>query len=360
MADVYYLDCIEIKSSKNGACSIFYSDIDGKTFINLTDAGYQSTFEDVSSHINEFYGESVVFNNVIATHNDNDHCSGLINILETYEVDNLWMLRPWKYADELIDRFSRFTSVENLEKRLRDVYSNLAALEDIAVEKGIPIHEPFQGRYIGNALVLAPTKERFLDLIVESEKTPDAVKSFASDGLLRGFVEGIERAINFIRGLWGEENFPSQGTSAENEMSVVQFISCPQYNFMLTGDAGREGLTEALDYLEVLYGTVPQIDFFEVPHHGSRRNLSTELLDRLFGERLSEQSSESSSRFSAVVHSCRLDSTHPRKVVIRAIHHRGGKICSVERGWWRAGYNKPERPNSSPAVGLPYPDDQEE
>ncbi|MDL2328186.1 competence protein ComEC [Desulfosarcina sp. OttesenSCG-928-A07] len=360
MADVHYLDCIEIKSPKNGACSIFYSDIDGEATINLTDAGYQSTFDDVSSHINEFYGPNVIFDNVIVTHNDNDHCGGIINILETYEVGNLWMLRPWKYANELIDRFSRYKSVENLETRLRDVYSNLAALEDIALEKGIPIHEPFQGMHIGKSLVLAPTKERFLDLIVESEKTPDAVKSFSSDGLFRGVFEGIECAINFIRSLWGEENFPSQGTSAENEMSVVQFISCPQHNFMLTGDAGREGLTEALDYLETLYGGVPQIDFFEVPHHGSRRNLSTELLDRLFGERLSEQPSESGSRFSAVVHSCRLDSTHPRKVVIRAIHHRGGKICSVESGWWLAGHNKPERPNSSPAAGLPYPNDQEE
>lgn len=327
----------------------------------MTDAGYQSTFDDVSHHIDKFYGKDVIFDNVIATHNDNDHCSGLVNLLENYEVNNLWLLRPWKYADELIDKFSRYTSVENLEKRLREEYSNLAALEDIALEKGIPIHEPFQGKYIGKALVLAPTKERFLNLVVESEKTPDATKSFTSEGFVQSLFEGVERALKFISSLWGEENFPSEGTTAENEMSVVQYIRCPKYNYLLTGDAGRNGLTEALDYLQALSGGyLPTINYFEIPHHGSRRNLSTELLDRMFGKRLNGKPTEQEAKFTAFVHSSSLDSTRPRKVVVRAIHHREGEICSVCNTWWRAGYNTPARENSSRAQGLPYPEDQEE
>ena len=54
------------------------------------------------------------------------------------------MLRPWQYAEELIIGFSRFTSIENLRKRLKKIYPNLTALEEIADEKGILILSLFR------------------------------------------------------------------------------------------------------------------------------------------------------------------------------------------------------------------------
>ena len=58
-----------------------------------------------------------------------------------------------------------------LEYRLKELYPNLVALEEIALRKGIVIKEPFQGACIGNFTVMAPSKTRYLDLVVESEKT---------------------------------------------------------------------------------------------------------------------------------------------------------------------------------------------
>jgi hypothetical protein len=48
----------------------------------------------------------------------------------------------------------------------------------------------------------------------------------------------------------------------------------------------ERALTEAADYAPHIGLTLPRIDRFQVPHHGSRRNVSTEILDRWLGERL--------------------------------------------------------------------------
>ncbi|WP_442638225.1 hypothetical protein, partial [Raoultella planticola] len=68
--------------------------------------------------------------------------------------------------------------------KLRSIYDATAILEDIAVEKGIPIHAPLQGQSIGPFAVMAPTLGRYLDLIVDSAKTPEAVEESAFDSAL--------------------------------------------------------------------------------------------------------------------------------------------------------------------------------
>ena len=59
-------------------------------------------------------------------------------ILEEFEVGALWMLRPWLYAGEIIARFDNFISLENLQRRLKDCYPNIAALEEIALRQEYP------------------------------------------------------------------------------------------------------------------------------------------------------------------------------------------------------------------------------
>ena len=109
------------------------------------------------------------------------------------------MLRPWLYVDELIDRFAYYRNKENLANKLKEIYSNVAELEEIAEEKEISILEPCQGKNIGDFTVLAPTKDRYLDLIVESEKTPKAAKKAAS------------RVLSLTEAAWGEETFSTEG-----------------------------------------------------------------------------------------------------------------------------------------------------
>ena len=247
MSDFFEIDFLNIESEKSGdAIPLRYS-IDGVTRVHVTDGGFQDTGDKIIEHIKNYYDDPSTIDAVIVSHSDGDHAGGLRKVLEDCDVSELWMLRPWLYADELIDRFARFTNVENLIRRLKEIYPNIAKLEEIAEEEEIPIFEPFQGAKIGEFIVLAPTKERYLDLVVESDKTPEATRENTQSLLERGRVF-VERMVSFIRSAWGEEIFSSEETSPENEMSVVQYANLCDRKILLTADAGRGALTEAADY----------------------------------------------------------------------------------------------------------------
>ena len=95
---------------------------------------------------------------------------------------------------------------------------------------------------------MAPSKARYLDLIVESDKTPVAVDEEKSFGLESLFSKAMKSVANLVKAAWAQEYFPVDGTSAENEMSVIQYANICDRRILLTGDAGRNGLTEAAAY----------------------------------------------------------------------------------------------------------------
>ncbi len=312
-------------------------------------------------HIRKHYDNPDFIDYVVVTHSDQDHAGGVQVIIDEFDIGILWMLRPWMYADELINRFQRFSNVENLRRRLRELYPTIAKIEEIAIAKGITIQEPFQGQKIGAFTVVTPSKERFLDLIVESEKTPEAVKE--DEATLRGFLStALTEAVATLKAaIWGEEKFSPNETSAENEMSVVQYSNFEGVRFLLTGDTGRVGLTEATDYLENIGVPLPGIDRFQVPHHGSRRNVSSETLDRLLGGKVSSNFEKDDCKFRAYISSAKEDKHHPRKSVIRAMIHRGANVFTTEGTSFRTGVNQPEREGWTHSLERePYPSENEE
>jgi|SRR5665811_653309 len=359
MADFFEIDFLDVQAKRSGdAIPIRYS-LNGTTRIHVTDGGFQDTGDTVIEHIKKYYDAPSYVDAVVVTHPDGDHAGGLIKLFGEYEIGELWMLRPWLYADELIDRFSRFNSVDNLIKRLKELYPNIAALEELAEEHDVSICEPLQGALIGHFGVMAPTKSRYLDLIVESEKTPESTKA-EQLSLARAAGRVSEKVIAFIRAAWGQETFPDDDTSAENNMSVIQYANLCGKKVLLTGDAGRAALEEAADYAPYVGLSLPGIDRFQVPHHGSRHNVSTELLDRWLGPQLRSQLDQSGSNFTAVVSAAKVDEAHPRKSVVRAFIHRGGKVITTEGRSMRNDHNAPDREGWVPAEPVPYPEEEEE
>lgn len=355
-ADFIEVDFLAVESAKSGdAIAIRYL-VNGATYIHVVDGGFLDMGEKIASHIEQYYTTQKYIDHVVLTHPDSDHANGLRYILENCDVRNLWMNRPWLYAEELLPRFKNYTSVENLAKRLKKCFPSAAALEEIALEKNIPIQEAFQGATISLFHVMAPSRARFLDLVVESDKTPAAVEEIAKS--LVEILTGVAKAaVNFVKAAWGVEVFSDQPTSRQNEMSVIQFASFQGTKFLLTADAGREAITEVINYAPYVGLALPGIDRFQVPHHGSRRNVSSEILDGLLGAKVV---SGAATKFSAFISSAKADADHPRKAVVRAMHHRGAKVMATEGESLRTQVNAPKREGWVGVEGLPYPEDQEE
>ena len=365
MADYFEIDFLSVGESQSGDAIALRYERSGNTIVHVVDGGFQDDGPHVMAHLCKYYGGKGV-SHVVLTHPDGDHAGGLRTVLEECAVSHwggLWMLRPWLYAAELLDHFARFNTISGLEKALREAYPSVAALEKIAQRRGIPIYEPFQGEKIGAFTVLAPSKARYLQLIVDSERTPKEAARAASMGLLKALQLAGAKVVRYAKAAWGVEVFSTEPTSAENEMSVVQYASLCDEKILLTGDAGRDGLGEAADFATVIGLQLPGIDRFDVPHHGSRRNVSTEVLDRWLGPRLARQLPEGQGSLHALISANPDDNDHPRRAVVRGLIHRGADVFQTTgaRGQYlRTSKNAPRRDGAVPAKRLPYPEDQEE
>ncbi len=362
--DFFEIDFLKVETKQSGDAIALRYCLNGITSVHVVDGGFQDTGDHVVEHIRQYYGTSTTIDRVVATHPDGDHLVGLRAVLEEIEVTELWMLRPWTYAQQILHRFKNVSSLDYLVRALKDAYPNVLALEEIANRKGIPIKEPLQGAQIGAFRVLAPTRSRYLDLIVNSNKTPDAIEGASKSAVLAMLEATLRKAAgavaSFVRAAWGEEVFSSEDISAENKMSVVQYASLNEKRILLTADAGIETFLEAALYAPLAGLTLPGIDYFQVPHHGSRRNVSTEMLDQWLGAKLQSQAADGQERFEALISSAKADTDHPRKSVIRALIHRGGNVVATEGRDILVRRNAPPRHGWVAVPGEIYPDEQEE
>jgi beta-lactamase superfamily II metal-dependent hydrolase len=188
---------------------------------------------------------------------------------------------------------------------------------------------------------------------MQSEKTPKEAPS----GILSGLMQMAGPVIQFVKRGWGSEKFSPEPTSVENEMSVIQYGTLCGDTILLTGDAGRDGLTEAGGYAVQNGFSVP-VKKFQAPHHGGRRNLSSELLDFWVGPKLPQMVPEGQEKFTAAISSAKEDTAHPRKAVLRALRHRGAFILTTEDNHCIIQKNSTRSFTTVPNV--PYPDEQEE
>lgn len=358
MEDFVEIDFLGVETAKSGDAITIRYRVNDRVGIHVVDGGFIDTGDQIIEHVRKYYGGASYIDNVVLTHSDQDHANGLRVVLETFDVGALWMHRPWSHAAELLQRFPTYNSAASLEAALKSAYASVAALEDIALDRGIPIFEPFQGEIIGPFVVLAPTRARYLDLVASSDKTPTSTaKAFSptSFPLLRKVLAEVRE---YIASAWGIEIFPSDGTSAENEMSVVQFSNIRGAKILLTGDAGRDALNEAADFAPAAGLVLPGVQLFQVPHHGGRHNVDTAILDRLLGQRRRLNEANEATIFQAVCSSAKADEHHPRKSVIRAMLHRGAHFAMTEGQTvcWNRGI---PRDNWTSLPQTPYPNEQE-
>jgi beta-lactamase superfamily II metal-dependent hydrolase len=297
----------------------------------VVDGGRLDTAQTIVDHIDKYYSGYFI-NHMVLSHSDNDHACGLIEVLRRYEVKHLWMNRPWLYASEVIQHFHGNYGLMGLIAEMRDRHPYLVELEKIANEKGTLIHEVFQGAEIGAFKVLAPTRARYVDLIPDLEKTPTAYRDDSalakSSGLLRSIVEGMKK---WLEESWDVEtlsNNPQPPTSASNESCVVQYGTLEDgRNILLTADVGPIGLAEAADYAAQLGLTRPTA--VQVPHHGSRHNVTPAILDRWLGEKKPLGTNVGSAFCSIGANK----PDYPRGQVKNAFMRRGYKVYATRTKW---------------------------
>ncbi|WP_171208737.1 MULTISPECIES: MBL fold metallo-hydrolase [unclassified Ruegeria] len=300
----FEIEFLPVGEGNGDAICVRYSTNGSDFVIHVVDAGYVNTGQTVVDHIKKYYDEPDFIDHLVVTHPDRDHLGGVKTVLENFDVGSLRMNRPWLYAEQVLDNFHGRYTLQGLENALREAFPVLAELERTALQRGVKIDEAFAGHDIGAFKVLAPLKDRYLASISEFDQTPTSYQDVQSQGILAMASQAgrrfVEKAKQFFSETWNEEKLEENPdpTSTLNETSIVQYAIIDDRAVLLTADSGPIGLNEAAGVAEYLNIKRP-LNFIQIPHHGSRRNVTPSVLDQWLGEMV-EQGTHRGSSFCSV------------------------------------------------------------
>jgi beta-lactamase superfamily II metal-dependent hydrolase len=347
-------------SSKAGDAIVARYGNGGAYAVTVIDGGTEDTGSAIVEHIKTTYGPATIVDDLISTHPDSDHASGLRKVLAELPVRRLWLHGIWHHSDEVLPFFEdkRWTR-QGLETAIRKEYPMVAELIELAEKQKTPVLEPFAGHQIGPFTVLSPTKWAYVRLIPQFRRTPlpdvnrlKAERMWIEQPTAPSFFGAlIEKAISWIPEIWEIELLKEGAvTAAENETSTVLYGRFGSLSILLTADAGVNALLWAANFAQQNGIDLATLNLVQVPHHGSRSNVTPSVLDRLLGPKLPRGAAEK--RY-AIVSCPKDDENHPRKMVMNAFMRRGAGVRKTQGARYR--YHSgtmPHRPDE--VLAMPF------
>ncbi|TDL45288.1 ComEC/Rec2 family competence protein [Microbacterium oleivorans] len=305
----------------------------------LIDGGFTETAERVVAHINAYYRVPHI-DLVVCTHPDSDHINGLFGIFERIPVRELLIHRPSEHG---------YTSGA-VEAAKVDELISLAQSKGATVTTGA-----FAGSsYFGDALrVAGPTADYYREQLALQAGT--VFLAHKAGNVFASALEKIRNALSPRSTDPGEGELTDHGgTTPRNNSSIILDVQVDGYRAFLTGDAGAPALEGAADYLTAARRDGKLPDFFDVPHHGSRHNLTTSVMDRLAGPIVGDIDART-----AFVSVGKEADDFPRAEVANAFRRRGYRVTAT-RGqtirWYRGGQPRPGWRATTPLPWLSVDD----
>lgn len=274
----------------------------------VVDAGFQDDGDAVVGHVERYYKTSSL-DLAILTHPDGDHIGGMGTVVRDLDVAELWLHRLSEHGGEAL---AASDAVEDLI--------------EVARSRGTRVVEAFAGaEAFGGALtILGPTLDWYEELVAEQVAARALV---AAGGRSGGLFDSLGWwAQRFVASLSVEVPFDDAGgTNPRNNSSMITLLDLDGYRALLTADAGVPALDRAWDWLEEAGMDSRRPDFVQIPHHGSRHNASSAVLDRLLGPK---GQAKHDTAFISVAPAA---PKHPSPRVVNAYQRRG------YRTYWRDG-----------------------
>jgi len=269
------------------------------------------------NHIKTHYGTEHV-DLVISTHPDSDHASGLCVVLEKLSVGQLAMHRPWEHADKIKNFFKdgRITA-SGLEERLEKDLQHASDLEALANKKGVTIVEPFQGitGFNGMVHILGPSQEYYQALLASFRSTPEPISSL---GIFAPIQKAAQEVVKQIQDFLHIDLLDDDDdtTSAENNTSTIILFNIDGHKL--------------LSYIEGLGIPLTDLNFLDVPHHGSKRNINSKIMKKIKAQ-------------TAIVSASKDSPKHPAKKVTNALQKHGAKVYVTKGISLLHHHNAPDR-----------------
>jgi beta-lactamase superfamily II metal-dependent hydrolase len=243
---------------------------------------------------------------VICSHPDSDHIGGLRTVVRNIGVGRVWVHDPATHIDLRSVRMRWRQTYGSAARKIEKSMQQCSDFQDLLDRLRIPRIEPFAGKEAGLFQVLGPTKRYYGELLQQFEKLNGV---FVED-------ERTDEPVSF--GQFKESANPDavidedNDTSAENNSSVISQIVYNGSVLLFTGDAGVPALERA-----IIPCGVRNVKWLDVPHHGSKHNVNSGVLNRLMPD--------------VAYFSARGTRKHPSVAVINALKRRGCTCYSTHK-----------------------------
>ncbi|WP_444927772.1 ComEC/Rec2 family competence protein [Microbulbifer sp. TRSA002] len=341
--------------SKSGdAIAIRFGNLHGgrdEQTVVVIDGGFKDTGAALVAHIKEHFGTNQV-DIVINTHPDQDHINGLETVLDELDVKELWIHQPWEHNQGLAQHFKDGRVSDNsLSERLKQNLEKAWSLVQLAESKGVVIREPFTGEQDTSGIlkVLGPSLEYYESLIPDFEGMPErAPVTEAAQSIFDKAVAALKRFF----ATWGDDQIDDEGvTSAKNNSSVITQLVIDGRRLLFTGDAGIQALEMAADQVDGCTSGA-ELKLMQIPHHGSKRNIGTTVLNRLIGEPVIQGGSRGITAIASTAKEG--EPKHPRKAVMNAFTHRGVGALATRGNAILVNHDAPQREGWAYLEPEPY------
>lgn len=315
----------------------------GAQAVVVIDGGFLQSGTQLADLIRNRYGTETV-DLMVCTHPDDDHIKGLFSVLDELDVVRLLIHRPKQYGYNDADN-SKASLVEELVAK--------------AAAKGVIIDDDSWAgtSYFGGALVMAgPTKDFYTDqLRLQAERVSESALVHAGRSVFEAAASVIKAAGVLLTDPGETLLTDNGGTTPRNNSSIILDLQVDDTRVLFTGDAGAPALEAAADKLDELGRSAKTIDVFDIPHHGSRHNLTRDLVNRLLGFPTDLH------RGTAIASVGKEAHDHPRPSVANALKRRGFLVTSTRgNSIWRHSPEAPDRPDYGPVTYLDWLDESDE
>jgi len=291
---VTILDLEMLPAAEGDALLLAYGDEDSPHYI-LIDGGRRSTYKNLRDRILEIpLGEDGkrFFELLVVTHVDADHIEGIICLLQDKELKcrfgDIWF-NDWVHLEPLVEGQRPPDLGPEQGEFLGALLHKLELPWNKAFHGGAvvipPEPDPLPFVDLADDLrltLVSPTVETLIDL---RNKWTKVIKDagFTPGNRDEALEQFADKAWSGLPASLGDEDHSNTLDHSEaNGSSIAFLLEYGEARLLLSGDAFPQVLRPALDRWRAEQDDPSErvwLDAFKVPHHGSKKNLTPQLMD---------------------------------------------------------------------------------
>lgn len=277
----------------------------------VIDAGNVGDSEKIKAQIKHIYNGHYFIDYAFCTHPDKDHKGGFFDLLLANDViiNNFCLLRP----DDAVKNDLRRLNYDQiqLQKAAKELYNHPTdasrnLLDEIS--KYSKQYNMIPGQdVVGMPIkLIGPRVDYFTDAAFEMV---DTFAELSDESPYENYAEDELPSEEDAKSVMDEV----KEESATNKSSMILLFHPQGRNFLLTGDSCSASIHQAIeDYPEIKGSTI------KVPHHGSKHNLTTEVIDLL--------------KPAQSVISCKGTKKHPNRAIVHFLSKYGHVFSTSKSG----------------------------